>query len=251
MFSFFPVPKLSISLGNSIIYDYDQVQPVFLIPVMFYKAVDHNLNAGIQNMNSQMFIDILSKNINHLHLYTTLFIDELAIDRIRIKDEHNFASLKAGFRVSNLVPNLFGGFEYTITNALTFQHFVPTTTYQSNKYNLGHYLTDNAKEVYLSLGWKPARNLILQIEYTDAIKGPDHTELGTMPREEIQPFVPIVFQSRSIDFTVSWQVINDLYLNFGFTHKNVSGDAGYLAKYSPEFWWGQTNSLNMGMNFGF
>ena len=251
MFSFYPVKKLCLSLGNSIIYDYDQLHPAFLIPVMFYKAVDHNLNAGIENMNSQMFLDISSRNISHLHLYSTLFLDELAVKRINKKNEHNFASFKAGFMVINLIPDFFWGFEYTITNALTFKHFVPTTTFESNKYNLGHYMTDNAKDLYLVAGWKPIRNLTVQFSYTDAIKGPDHTSLGTMPRETIQPFIPIVFTSRSLDFSISWQALNDLYLNLGFIHKKVSGDAGYLVQYSPEFWWGETNSLNLGLNYGF
>ncbi|MCB8999490.1 MAG: hypothetical protein H6540_05405 [Bacteroidales bacterium] len=251
MFSFFPVQNLSISLGNSIIYDYDNVHPAYLIPVMFFKAIDHSLTAGIQNMNSQMFFDISSKNINHLHLYSTLFIDELAIDRIRTKDEHNFASLKAGLRVSNLIPDFFGGVEYTITNALTFKHFVPTTTFESNHYNLGHYLTDNAKELFLNLGWKPVRNMVIEISYTDIIKGPDHSSLGTMPREGITPFVPVVFESRSLELNASWQIINNLHVRLGLIHRTVSGDSAYLIQYSPEFWWGTTNTLNLGVNFGF
>jgi len=251
MFSFYPVKKLSLSLGNSIIYDNDQVHPAYLIPVMFFKAVDHSLNSNIDNMNSQMFIDVSSKNIKYLHLYATLFIDELAIDRIKIKDEHNFASLKAGFRVSNLVPNVFGGLEYTTTNVLTYKHFVPTTTFESNRYNLGHYLTDNAIELCLNLGWKPLRTLLLELSYTDIQKGPDHTALGTMTREKIAPFVPIVYESRSLELTASWQIINDLGMKLGFIHRNVSGEPTYMTEYSPEFWWGKTNSLNISINFGF
>ncbi len=251
MFSFFPVKRLAISLGNSIVYDYDQIHPAYLVPVMFYKAVDHSLNSGIQNMNSQMFLDVSSRNINHLHLYSTLFLDELAMDRIKIKDEHNFASLKTGFRLTNLIPDFFGGVEYTLTNGLTFKHFVPTTTFESNLYNLGHYLTDNVKELYFTLGWKPIRNMVIQLSYTDILKGPDHTALGTMPREEIKPFVPIVFESQSIEINTSWQLINDLYINLGYVFKKVSGDADYLIQYSPEFWWGKTNTVNLGVNFGF
>ncbi len=251
MLTVHPFPKFSISAGNSIIYDYDQLHPAYLIPVMFFKAIDHNLTAGITNMNSQMFFDISSKNINHLHIYSTLFIDELAVDRIKTKDEHNFASLKAGFRISNIIPDFFGGFEYTITNALTFKHNVPTTTFESNHYNLGHYLMDNAKELYLDLGWKPIRNMLVQLSYTDILKGPDHTELGTLPRASIKPFVPTVFESRSIELTASWQVINDLYIRLGYIHKKVLGDPAALAKFSPEFWWGETNTLNFGLNYGF
>ena len=251
MFSFYPVKKLSISIGNSVVYDYSNFHPAYLIPFMFYKAVDHSLNSGIDNMNSQMFIDISSKNINHLHLYTTLFIDELAIKRIKIKDEHNFASLKAGLRINNLIPNVFGGIEYTITNALTFKHYIPTLTYESNKYNLGHYLTDNAKELYLCLGWKPLRTMTIQLSYTDILKGPDHTTLGTVSRDKVHPFVPIVYKSRSLSLSASFQIINDLFVNLGYTHKNISGDAIYLKQFSPAFWWGETNTVNLGLNYGF
>jgi len=251
MFSFFPVPKLSFSIGNSIVYDYNNFHPAYLIPVMFFKAVDHSLSSGIDNMNSQLFLDVSSKNINHLHLYSTLFIDELAIKRIKIKDEHNFASLKTGLRVTNLIPNVFGGLEFTITNALTFKHYIPTTTFESNRYNLGHYLTDNAKELYLTLGWKPLRTMTIQLSYTDILKGPDHTSLGTVSRDRITPFIPIVYQSQSIEFTASMQIINDLFIKLGFIHRNVTGDANYLLQFSPEFWWGETNSLHVGLNYGF
>jgi hypothetical protein len=251
MFTFTPFKDFNVSIGNSIIYDYDQVHPAYLIPVMFFKAVDHNLTSGIQNMNSQMYADISSKNINHLHLYASLFLDELAIDRIRIKNQHNFASLKTGIRVNDLIPDFFGGVEYTITNALTFKHFVPTTTFESNLYNLGSYLTDNAKELFLTAGWKPVRNMCLEISYTDIIKGPDHTALGTMPREEIESFIPVVYESRSLEFNASWQVINDLYVRLGFAYRKVTGDYAYLVQYAPEFLWGNTSTVNFGLNFGF
>ena len=141
--------------------------------------------------------------------------------------------------------------EYTTTNVLTYKHFVPTTTFESNRYNLGHYLTDNAIELCLNLGWKPLRTLLLELSYTDIQKGPDHTALGTMTREKIAPFVPIVYESRSLELTASWQIINDLGMKLGFIHRNVSGEPTYMTEYSPEFWWGKTNSLNISINFGF
>lgn len=251
MFSFNPLKKLSISLGNSIIYDFDQIHPAYLIPVMFFKAVDHNLTAGIQNMNSQMFLSISSKNIDKLHLYTSLFIDELSMRRITDKQQRNFASLKAGFRINNLLPDLFGGFEYTITNVLAFKHFVPTTTFESNNYNLGHYLTDNARELYASAGWKPFRAMIIQLSFTDVLKGPDHTLLGTKPREEIDPFVPVVFQEQTIRFDANYQIIHDLFIRFGFSHRKLTGDPFYLDLYAPVFWHGTTNNLELGINYGF
>jgi len=68
MFTFTPLENLSISAGNSIVYTDLDIQPVYLIPVLFYKSVDHSVNSGTDNMNSQMFFDISSRQIKHLHL---------------------------------------------------------------------------------------------------------------------------------------------------------------------------------------
>lgn len=251
IFTFYPFPRLGLSFGNSIIYDYDNMHPAFLIPFSFFKALDHNLNFGIKNMNSQMFFDISSKNINNVHLYSSLFIDELAIKRIIDPDEYNFISFKGGVKISNVPANTFACIEYTISNALTFRHDVPTTTYESNRFNLGHYLTDNSKELFLSSGYKPLRNLLLRLSYTWAVKGPDHTELGTLPRASIKPFTPVEWESRSLAFQLSWQPVNDLYLRIGYEYRNVTGNEPSLKKYTPEFFWGKTGTFNAGINFGF
>ncbi|MDM7917960.1 MAG: hypothetical protein QUS12_02185, partial [Methanosarcina sp.] len=101
MFTFTPLKRLNISFGNSIIYDDSYVNPSYLMPLFFYKSVDHSVTSGIDNMNSQMFFDISSRQIRNLHLYSSLFIDELAVSRITKKNEWNFLGWKAGLRLSN------------------------------------------------------------------------------------------------------------------------------------------------------
>ena len=66
MFTFTPWKRLNISVGNSIVYSDMNVHPAYLIPVLFYKSVDHTLNQGIDNQNSQMFFDVSSRQIKHL-----------------------------------------------------------------------------------------------------------------------------------------------------------------------------------------
>jgi hypothetical protein len=107
LFTFTPFEYLNISAGNSIIYDNATINPAFLLPLVFYKSVDHSVSSGIDNMNSQMFFDISSRQIKNLHLFATLFVDELSVKRIFDKDEWNFVSWKAGFSISNFpVQNL-------------------------------------------------------------------------------------------------------------------------------------------------
>ena len=250
-FTFKPLKKLHLSLGNSIVYDYDNPHLVYFIPAMFYKAVDHHLSSGINNMNSQMFFDISARLIPKTHIYTTLFLDELAVKRIFNPDAHNFLSSKTGIRLENIFPNLYGGMEYTITNALTYQHNVPTTSFESNRFNLGHYLTDNARELFLYLGYRPVRAMDVKLSWEKAEKGPDHTLLGTMPRAQIKPFTPVVWESERLSLQLSWQVINGAYFRFGYSLSNIRGEEEYLERYTPEFWRGKHHGMNLGVNFGF
>ncbi len=217
---------------------------------MFYKAVDHGLSSGIDNMNSQLFFDLSSRNIPYTHLYTTLFIDEMAVDRIFDPDEHNFYSFKGGLRISNLIPNAYAGIEYTLSNALVFRHYVSTLTFESNRYNLGHYLTDNAKELFLCLGFRPLRNMDLNLSYTHAQKGPDHTLLGT-PRTTVESFSPIVWESKELAFLASWQILHDVYARLGYSRRNVEGETLTLERYTPEFQRGKTGTFTLGLNVGF
>jgi hypothetical protein len=251
LFTLKPARGVNISLGNSIVYDYDNPHLVYFIPVMFYKPVDHHLSSGVNNMNSQMFFDLSFRFIPKTHIYSSLFIDELAVKRIWDPDAYNFVSSKSGIRFENIIPNTYAGFEYTTTNALTFQHFVPTTTFESNRYNLGHYLEDNAKEWYAYLGFRPLRTMNIEISYSSALKGPDHDLLGTQPRPNITPFTPVVWERDQFSLQISLEVFNGGYFRLGYTASNTEGEEFYLQRYTPEFRWGKVNEFNFGLNYGF
>jgi hypothetical protein len=250
IFTFIPTRGLQLSVGNSIIYDYRYPHAAFFLPVAFYKAIDHTLNARINNMNSQLFFSLSSRNLKDVHLYGTVFLDEVAVDRIFNSEEHNFVSYKAGI-ASTLLANTRIWAEYTWTNALTFRHNVPTLTFESNQYNLGHYLEDNAKEFSLGLEYRPVRTLQIAAYYKHAVKGPDHTELGTMPRTEITPVEPVVWESSRAGLLATCQLINDLYLRLGYEWRKVSGDTEYVEQWTPEVYHGTTGTLRIGLNYGF
>ncbi len=247
LFTFTPVRFLNISAGNSIIYDNRRINPAYLVPLFFYKSVDHSVSSGIDNMNSQMFFDISSRQIKNLHLYATLFVDELSISRIPKKDEWNFVSWKTGFRLSNYpLKDISLTTEFTYSYPLTYQHYVPTITFESNGYNLGHYLKDNSREWYVSLDYRPVRTLDIKLWFLDAIRGPDYTELGG-ERVGNPPLESIEWQNTSFGLSGSYQVINDLYVWTSFTISDISGDV----RWSPEYFFGRKDTFNIGVTFGF
>jgi hypothetical protein len=247
MFTFIPFKNFNISAGNSIVYSDLDLFPAYLIPVFFYKAVDHSVNDGIDNMNSQMFFDISSRQIKHLHLYASMFIDELSMSRLTKKDEWNFFSYKAGFRLTDLpVRNLSFTTEFTYTYPLTFQHYVPTLTYQSNGYNLGHYLKDNSREWYVAFDYHPLRTLDINLFFADAIRGPDYTALGTN-RVGNPPMASVEWHNTSYGLKLSYQIINDLYTWASFASSNIRGNKDW----TPEYFYGRNLVMNMGVSFGF
>jgi len=247
LFTFTPFEYLNISAGNSIIYDNATLNPAFLIPVLFYKSVDHSVSSGIDNMNSQMFFDISSRQIKHLHLYATLFVDELSVKRFFKDDEWNFASWKTGFRLSNFpIQNLSLTTEFTYTYPLVYQHNVPTITFESNNYNLGHYLKDNSREWYVALDYRPVRTLDIKLYFFDAVRGPDYTEFGGS-RLGNPPLDSINWQNRTVGIRASYQVINDLYVWGSYVYSETDGDT----RWSPEYFRGVKNTLNVGVTLGF
>ncbi len=252
MMTFTPWKRLHISIGNSIVYSDIGVQPAYLIPIMFYKSVDHTLNQDIDNQNSQMYFDVSSRQIKHLHLYGTFFIDELKFDRITSDSTFNFWSLKAGAKVSNwLVKNLSVNVEYSMSMPITYQHRVPTLTFASNHYNMGYYLRDNSREIYISAEYKLLRGLHFKAYYMLAQHGPDYEYIldGTVATH---PFMERVsWQNQTFSFKATYEFISNSYLFLEVILSDVSGDQEQIEIYTPEFFRGDLTTISTGFNIGF
>ena len=141
MLTFTPVDNLNLSIGNSIIYAEDNVQPGYFLPIAFYKSIDHTLTKGLnlENQNSQIFLNFSSRNIKHLHFFTSVYADEISWGRFLPKSkERNPISYKVGADLSNFpIENLSLVAEYTNTNIINYKHSIPALTWASNGYNLG------------------------------------------------------------------------------------------------------------------
>ncbi len=247
MFTFTPFRGLNISAGNSIIYSDENINPAYIIPLFFYKSVDHSMTSGIDNMNSQMYLDVSSRQIRHLHLYATMFIDELSVERFTKDSEWNFFSWKGGFRLTDLpFSNISFTTEFTYTYPLTFQHYVPTLTFEMTGFNLGHYLKDNSKEWYFAIDYKPIRALNINVFFLDAVRGSDYTETGGN-RLGNPPLESVAWQNRTFGLRADYQVINDVYAWLSAFRSEISGDE----RWSPAYFHGKQSNINVGLTVGF
>ena len=217
------------------------------MPIFFYKSVDHGITSGIENSNAQMFIDVSSTNIRHLHLYGTLFIDEMSTARFTTPD-YNFFSWKGGMRAGNFsfMPNIWLTAECTFTYPLTFQHNVPVLTFENQGYNMGHWLRDNSRSWYLSLDYRPLRTMTLRLWHEWSQRGTDYQSIGGT-RIGLPYLGTIEWENTATGIDVSYYVTGGVQVRASFTARNVSGCEDWY----PEYLYGRTTTFSGGAVWGF
>lgn len=272
MLTFTPFRKLNLSIGNATIYSEPNAKAAYFIPIAFYKSLDHTLTkgTGTENGNSAFFINISSRNIRHLHVYTSIFIDEIKFARFKPSNkENNPISFKIGANLTNFpLQNLSLIAEFTRTNIINYKHSVPAITWASNNYNLGHYLGDNSQEIYLAFRYKPIRGLDLSLSFMDAKHGNDYKYIRRSVANVIsQPVLKdITWTNRTLAFNAQYEIVNNVYAGLNIQYSNIRGhnvksdvvsgenrldDQGYLELFTPSFLQGKNLTYNMLLTIGF
>ena len=272
LFTFIPIRNLNLSIGNSIIYAEPNIQAAYLIPIAFYKSEDHTLTKGLalENQISQVFLNISSRNINHLHLYTSIYADDISFGRfLPNSKERNPISYKVGANLSNFpIENLSLVAEYTNTNIINYKLSIPVLTWASNGYNLGSYLDDNSTELYLAARYKPIQGVDISLSYTDAKHGNEYIYL----RSDIDDIISqaslgdITWSSITLACDVHVEIINNVYAFANVTYSDIKGydlttaikpgedrrtAQGYLDLFTPKYMQGKNTTLSFGLSFGF
>lgn len=230
--------NIDFTFGNSIVYSDNGIQPVYFIPFMFFKSADHTYSgtgSSELGQNAQLFFDISARAIKNVHLYTSLFIDEVSFGNFWDSDKQtNIMSLKLGATWFNVLPNLHLTAEYTYNRPWTYRHQINSTTFESNQYNMGHYMGENADEVIAMARFKPWRNLCFRGSGWYARKGPEHVyEIvnGNANVTGLTFMEETVWEQYGASLYAEWEIINDAVLFTGVTYQSSSGEAAYTPEY--------------------
>jgi len=283
MFTFKPIRGLDLSFGNSIIYAERLPNAAYYLPFAFYKALDKIQTRGlaIENQNSQIFFNVSSRNIKHLHLYASIYFDEVQFKRFKPKNpSNNPFSYKVGFCVTNFpLKNLLLIGEFTRTNIINYKHSIEELTWASNGIGLGHYLGDNSQDIYAALAYKPIKGLDIKIYYVNSTKYRDFEYL----RENIdidknitaekaiitqKPFNQKSWTNQIFALNVVYEPFNNIYAHINLQYNNAKGynlttNAGkvdgenclnaqqFLDRFTPKFYQGKNFTFTCGLNFNF
>jgi hypothetical protein len=278
IFTFTPVKHLNVSVGNSIVYAENNVQAAYLLPFAFYKSIDHSMTKGlgVENQNSQVFFNVSSRNIKHLHLFTSVYADEINFARFKPGSaEKNPISIKVGANLSNFpIQNLSFIAEFTRSNIINYKHSIPVLTWASNSYNLGNYLGDNSQEMYLALRYKPIRGLDLNLSFMNAKHGNEYDYLrrnanraDAISKIISQPSLgDITWSNKTIGFNAQYEVFSNAYALVNVMYSDIRGydlastpidgeirktAQGYLDMFTPAYLQGKNTTITVGFSIGF
>lgn len=242
MVTFTPWKQLDISAGSSVVSCSKYYNPAFLSPFLFFVNFNYSgdsIQKKYYGRNSQLFLSVSSRQIRHLHLYASLFIDDLSSGNNSAGYTGTSLSGKAGCRISDFpVQNFSFTGEYTRSTPNAYLCNVATLTYASNEYNLGHYLKDNSQELYLAVGFKPVRGLHISVDYVFAQHGDDQVN---------KTLGKILWENQALSAGINYEFINNAYVFVQYQYSKTTGDVAF----TPPIFLGNTNSVVTGINIGF
>lgn len=284
MFTFTPVKHLSFSVGNSIIYAEQTIQAAYLIPIAFYKSLDHLLTKGLitQNQNSQAFASLSVRPVKHLQLYGSFYLDEFSIKRLKPSNqENNPISYLVGFNWSGWpIKGLSLKGEFMRSYIACYTHSIDALTWQSNSFDMGHYMGDNAQSIYAELAYRPTRGMLIKMSYTHDTKYNSYAYLrryrtatedirdgGISETLAQKPFDHAIFRNEVLRLDGIYEVHPNMYLTLALEYNNARGfdnqktnaikseDIGdaqyYLDKYMPLYYQGKNLTVSAAFSFGF
>lgn len=273
MFTFTPIKYVSLSFGNSVIYAEKTIQAAYLIPIAFYKSLDHLLTKGVhtQNQNSQVFASLSVRPVNHLQLYASFYLDEVKFARFKKSNpQNNPISYLVGFNWSGWpVKGLSLKGEFMRSHIACYTHSIDVLDWSSNSYNMGHYMGDNAQSIYTELAYRPVKGLLLKVWYINDKKYNSYAYLRDNIGETIseKPFNQCIYSNSEVHFDGVYEAHPNMYLTLSLGYNNAQGfdnlksdalpseDIGnaqyYLDKFCPLFYQGKNFTASIAFSFGF
>lgn len=223
-----PLKGLDVSLGESIVYS-DKLEISYLMPIMFFRLADHYLSNANNDAgsNSQFFLGLSSRNqLKNTHLYATWFIDEFTLSGVfDSQKRRNQFGFTLGASVTDLpIDNLTVTAEYTRINPFVYSHYIPTQTYESSSYLMGHWMGYNADLIYASLNYRFIRGLQATLWGEYIRKG----GTGVVDQQYTQPQPEFLFGPRT-NYTywgidVKYEIIHELFVRGKYQSTLVSAE---------------------------
>jgi len=169
---FYPRKSIRVGVGESVIYGARNVELAYLLPVLPYWSIQHDLS---DSDNLQWFadVDFVKKGLGRI--YGAFYMDEWDLmNTFNREKHHNWFAYQAGISyhlpVLKTWDSLFRA-EYTHLTPYVYVHKNEVNTFNHHKHYLGFWSGPNSDNVFISIEGKPAKNLWFQLYLQQTRRG--------------------------------------------------------------------------------
>ncbi len=222
--SIYPTDNLAVSLGESMIYA-DRIEPIYLIPIIFFRPSDHFLSKAYSSGNTQWFANMYYKYLPlRTKFYGTLFIDELSLDALFTpnKGEAAIGYTVGADVIDPVIPNSEFVLEYTRVNPFVYMDFDPIMTYTSSGYQMGDWIGSNGDDFFTSY----RQNILIGLNGLVFFRYVRKGQKELPDQQYTFPYPSFLYGLRTdytyLGFTVRYQFIQNLTAQLQYQHESVS-----------------------------
>lgn len=223
-----PFSNLSFSLGESIVYSDKNIYWGYFIPFLFYRSVDHmfTFGKGDSGNNGSIFFDMSHYPIKNLKYYFTLYIDELSLTQLlKGENDRNQFGFTGGISVYEpMIENLKINIEYTRILPWVYSNWIPAQTYTNAGYLMGHYIGQNADQIFVQADYRFMRGLEFKLRSEYIRKGgtSDISNQYTSPGEKF--LYGLRRNEFNLGFGASYEIIHDGFVKAEWQYSNITDE---------------------------
>ncbi|MCZ7557081.1 MAG: capsule assembly Wzi family protein [Bacteroidia bacterium] len=234
------MPSLQVALGESIVYNGGSVNPLFLLPVLPFRAADRWTRATTGN--AQLFADLRWRALPSVIVYGTGYIDELDYSKIMASDKTGF-DYHVAYTVGGLLTDAYTHWlplasetrvEFSRVYPYVYTNPKPVQRYSSHNVVLGHWIGANADILFLSHTVHPLRAVDVTGAVSFARYGQSDMFLPAGPRTQPAFLYGHEYSQRNLELRIRWMPLHDLYAVATVRHVAIQPGEGYKTSVEPE-----------------
>jgi len=246
-----PIENLSLTVGETIIYSDKSPYLGYFIPFLFYRSVDHAITFGgtESGNNGSIFMDWNYYHPLGFKLYGSAFLDEFSLTRfLKGETDRNQFGYTVGAAVYDLgVEGLMTRVEYTRLLPWVYSNWIPTQTYTNSNYLLGHYIGQNADQIFAQVDYRFMRGLETKI-WGEYIRRGGFTSIENQYQDPGEPFLYGLRRNETnIGFEISYEYLHDLFGKVYYQYSNVTDED--IAR-TPVWELGRNHSFGISLYYG-
>ena len=170
---YFPTPSVRIGMGESVIYGNRGMEPAYLLPMVLFWSLQHDLG---DSDNLQMFFDFDFIRKDKGRFYGSFFIDEWDFMSTFKKDDERRLWWAYQLGVSRELPFLqkwkpLVRTELTRISPYVYVHKSAVNSFEHYGQPLGFFTGPNSENIFIGLEGSPQDGLWVQIYYQKTVRG--------------------------------------------------------------------------------